>query len=200
MPPDSAPTKARLLRAAFEEFTQYGLAGARVDRIAEKAASNKRLIYVYYGNKEQLFDAVLAEHLGVLADAVPFTPDDLAGYAGAMFDHLVREPQILRLAAWHQLERPETTPVEADAYRLKVEAVADAQRRGTVAADIDAVDLLALVLGQVTSWFAASPALRTAAPEEAFAPARLERHRAALTAAVRTLTRPGHDPGSGQPR
>jgi AcrR family transcriptional regulator len=199
MPPDSAATKARLLQAAFEEFTQYGLAGARVDRIAEKAASNKRLIYVYYGNKEQLFDVVLAQHLGVLADAVPFTANDLPAYAGAMFDHLVQQPDILRLAAWHQLERPSATPAETDAYRPKVEAVADAQRRGNVTASMDAVDLLALVLGQVTAWFTASPALRALAPGDAFAPARLERHRTALTAAVRALTRPDCSPGTEQP-
>jgi AcrR family transcriptional regulator len=48
--------RARLLDAAFEEFAQHGLAGARVDRIAEAAQANKGLIYVYYGNKEQLFD------------------------------------------------------------------------------------------------------------------------------------------------
>ena len=37
----------------------------RVDRIAEAAQANKRLIYVYYGSKEQLFDVVLAQRVGV---------------------------------------------------------------------------------------------------------------------------------------
>ena len=55
MPRDSNATKARLLDAAFAEFAAYGIAGARVDRIAEAAGANKRLIYVYFGNKEQLF-------------------------------------------------------------------------------------------------------------------------------------------------
>ncbi|MCU1609211.1 MAG: TetR family transcriptional regulator, partial [Pseudonocardiales bacterium] len=39
--------RARLLDAAFAEFAQHGLAGARVDRIAEAAQANKGLIYVY---------------------------------------------------------------------------------------------------------------------------------------------------------
>ncbi|WP_051854815.1 hypothetical protein [Streptomyces sp. NRRL B-1347] len=100
------------------------------------------------------------------------------------------QPEILRLATWRQLERPDTSPAEADAYRPKVEAVADAQRRGALRADMEPVDLLALVLSQVTAWFATPPALRALAPDEAFTPARPERHRTALTAAVRSLTSP----------
>ncbi len=46
MPPDSTETKRRLLAAAAEEFARYGLAGARVDRIAEAAGANKRQRYV----------------------------------------------------------------------------------------------------------------------------------------------------------
>jgi AcrR family transcriptional regulator len=63
MPPDSTATKARLLGAALTEFAEHGIAGARVDRIAEQAGANKRLIYVYYGNKEQLFETVVGQAL-----------------------------------------------------------------------------------------------------------------------------------------
>lgn len=54
-----------ILDAARDEFSQHGLAGARVDRIAERADVNKRLIYYYFGNKDELFLAVLE---GVYAD------------------------------------------------------------------------------------------------------------------------------------
>jgi AcrR family transcriptional regulator len=103
VPPDSTATKARLLDAAFAEFAQYGLAGARVDRIAEAAQANKRLIYVYYGSKEQLFDVVLAQRVGALFDAVPFTAEDLPGFVGSLFDHLAASPQLQRLARWRGL-------------------------------------------------------------------------------------------------
>ena len=53
-------TKRRILAAATEEFTKYGIAGARVDRIAAAARSNKAMLYAYFGNKEQLFDAVFS--------------------------------------------------------------------------------------------------------------------------------------------
>jgi len=77
MPYDSAATRARLLDAAYREFSDQGLAGARVDRIAAAARANKQAIYAYFGSKEDLFDAVLTHRLGELADAVPLTPDDL---------------------------------------------------------------------------------------------------------------------------
>jgi AcrR family transcriptional regulator len=54
-----ARNQERILRAATEEFAHYGLGGARVDRIAARAGANKRMLYYYYGNKEDLFLAVL---------------------------------------------------------------------------------------------------------------------------------------------
>ena len=51
--------RARILAAALEEFSRYGLGGARVDRIAARAGANKRMLYYYFGNKEDLFLAVL---------------------------------------------------------------------------------------------------------------------------------------------
>jgi AcrR family transcriptional regulator len=56
---DADATKARILKAAKEEFAENGLGGARVDVIAERANANKRMIYHYFGNKEELFRTVL---------------------------------------------------------------------------------------------------------------------------------------------
>jgi len=60
-PRDAEATRARILQAAYDAFASKGLAGARVDEIAEAADINKRMIYVYFGNKEQLFLTVLEE-------------------------------------------------------------------------------------------------------------------------------------------
>ena len=54
-------TQKRILKAAKAEFAKFGLGGARVDRIAKRADANKRMIYHYYGSKEDLFLAVLEE-------------------------------------------------------------------------------------------------------------------------------------------
>ncbi|MEX5685612.1 MULTISPECIES: TetR/AcrR family transcriptional regulator [Pseudomonas] len=56
---DSDATRLRILNAAKIEFAKLGLGGARIDSIALRAQSNKRMIYEYFGNKEGLFEAVL---------------------------------------------------------------------------------------------------------------------------------------------
>jgi AcrR family transcriptional regulator len=52
---DPDATKQRILVAATQEFAKFGLGGARVDRIAARAKSNKRMLYHYFGNKDALF-------------------------------------------------------------------------------------------------------------------------------------------------
>jgi AcrR family transcriptional regulator len=56
---DAGRSQQTILGAARDEFARYGLAGARVDRIAERADINKRLIYYYFKSKDDLFLAVL---------------------------------------------------------------------------------------------------------------------------------------------
>jgi AcrR family transcriptional regulator len=54
-------TKEQILAAARAEFCAHGFGGARVDAIAERAGVNKRLLYHYFGNKEDLYRAVLLD-------------------------------------------------------------------------------------------------------------------------------------------
>ncbi len=58
-PRDAEKTKAGILKAARDEFSEQGFNGARVDAIAARAKANKRLLYHYFGNKEALYLAVL---------------------------------------------------------------------------------------------------------------------------------------------
>ncbi len=58
-PRDADASRARILAAATFEFARHGLSGGRVDRIAQRARANKRMLYYYYGGKERLFLAVL---------------------------------------------------------------------------------------------------------------------------------------------
>lgn len=66
---DAAATRERILKAAKLEFAKNGLAGARVDAIADRAKINKRMLYVYFGNKEDLFLAVLEDAYADIRDA-----------------------------------------------------------------------------------------------------------------------------------
>ncbi|MFB7116101.1 TetR family transcriptional regulator [Streptomyces sp. NPDC056291] len=188
MPRDSSATKARLLDAAFTEFAAYGIAGARVDRIAEAAGANKRLIYVYFGNKEQLFDEVLQRAMTEGAESVPFDVEDLPGYAGAIFDHLVARPDLMRLRLWKLLERPSTTGLEPDAFRCKVAEVADAQQRGDLAPEVQPDDLLTMVLAMAQAWFWAAEDVDPGQVSQSWSPERLALHRSAVVEAARRIS------------
>lgn len=58
---DADRSQGTILAAARDEFAEFGLGGARMDRIAERAGLNKRLIYYYFEDKEKLFQAVLEQ-------------------------------------------------------------------------------------------------------------------------------------------
>jgi len=57
-------TKRRILAAAKAEFAKKGLGGARVDDIAARAKANKRMMYHYFGKKEELFRQVVEDAYG----------------------------------------------------------------------------------------------------------------------------------------
>ncbi|WP_285645005.1 TetR family transcriptional regulator [Lentzea sp. NBRC 102530] len=145
---DKEATKAKLLDAALDEFAEYGIAGARVDRVAAKAGCNKAMIYAYFGSKEGLFDEVLKIQIERMIRSVPITPEDLPGYAGRLFDSYQEQPQILRLAAYHRLENGFDSLPEAEvqAHRDKIAAIGKAQMEGRISAEFNANDLLDLVV------------------------------------------------------
>jgi AcrR family transcriptional regulator len=59
--PDAERTRREILAAARQEFAENGLSGARVDAIAARMKTNKRMIYYYFGSKEGLYLAALEE-------------------------------------------------------------------------------------------------------------------------------------------
>jgi AcrR family transcriptional regulator len=66
---DPQATRARILKAAKAEFAKKGLAGARVDDLALRAKSNKRMLYHYFGNKEELFRITLEDAYAGIREA-----------------------------------------------------------------------------------------------------------------------------------
>ena len=146
---DIQETKKRLLNAATNEFAQRGIAGARVDRIADLAGCSKALIYDYFGNKDQLFDAVFDALVVTLLQDVPIDASDLAGYAGRLFDQYQACPEILRLSTWDILEREGAgTRLEAvqTANQHKIAAIEQAQQDGRVSDRWSPAELLTLIL------------------------------------------------------
>lgn len=174
-----------MLDAAAAEFAQHGVAGARVDRIAASAGVNKAQMYAWFGSKDGLFDAVFAEQLTGILDAVPFTPEDLPGYAVRLYDSYLTDPELVRLASWNRLERTPTGDLLADhghLTQIKYDAIAEAQRAGHVVADLDPRDVYALVIALAGTW---SPVSATWTASAADPEADHERRRTALHATVR---------------
>jgi AcrR family transcriptional regulator len=181
---DATATKARILEAATTEFAAHGLAGARVDRLAARADANKERIYAYFGSKEGLFDATVESNIELLLDAVPFTAEDLPGYAEALFSFNLSHPEFTRLALWHMLERPGVMarlPQTAASTVRKIEALGRAQRAGLVDDSLPPEQLVEMVLGVVHSGLILPPG---GDPDD------LEARRSALRTTIQRLAAP----------
>ena len=182
---DGERSRQRLLEAAAQEFAAFGIAGARVDRIAAAAQVNKAQMYGWFGSKDGMFDAVFAARLHRIVDVVPFAPDDLPGYAVALYDSYLDEPELVRLATWYRLERvPTGALLEAHPGLTdeKLAAVEQAQVDGRVVDDLAPDDVYALVIALAGTW---SPASATSTASPADSDAEHARRRSALRAAVR---------------
>jgi AcrR family transcriptional regulator len=157
---DAEATRQRLLDAAMEEFAARGIAGARVDRIALAAGSNKAQIYHYFGSKDALFEAVFDRVVEATLTETPIDPTDLPEYAGRLFDRYQRHPEIQRLATWYRLERSDSDdPIQAivASNAAKVKAIADAQRAGRLTTRFEPAVLLGLVLTLSATWSSMTP-------------------------------------------
>lgn len=157
-------TRERILEAALAEFSAYGIA-VRVDRIAEAAGCNKNLIYIYFEDKETLFTTVLMKHLMRVHEEQPFTPDDLPGYAGKLFDWSMANPDLMRLLAWSTLEHAANRPDDrAATLREKIRKLTEAQNAGQVGTGFPPDFLLTAIMSLGTAWSAVSPFGRSLDP------------------------------------
>lgn len=100
---DAAATRRKILDAARAEFSKFGPAGARINRIAAASGANKERIYANFGSKEGLFEAVMADALSSHAKNVgPWgtSPGDLME---RLRNSHKRSPDLLRLMLWEAL-------------------------------------------------------------------------------------------------
>jgi TetR/AcrR family transcriptional regulator len=63
-PRNAAATRGRILKAAIAEFAEHGFSGGRMDAIAQRSESNMRMLYHYYGSKEDLYLVALEQVYG----------------------------------------------------------------------------------------------------------------------------------------
>jgi AcrR family transcriptional regulator len=190
---DAEATKRRILDAASVEFADHGLAGARVDAIAERAGANKQLIYAYFGSKAKLFAAVLGRQLGTLAEEIEIDPDRLPEYAGMIFDFHLDHPELTRLLLHEALHyRDRTVPSDRHRQRRnvgKVEGVREAQERGAVEPSLDPGNLVMMIIA-LAAWPAATPQLARQIMGAPADPEVRARYRADVVEAVRRIVTP----------
>ncbi len=171
MPPDTALPKRRtrnpdqtrraILDAAIAEFSEKGFSGGRVDDIAARTATTKRMIYYYFGGKEQLYAAVLEELYGGMRDAEQALHLDRDPPRAAMrrlvevtFDHHAAHPDFVRLVCVeniHEARHIAASPEIArrnDAVIGTLQALlARGQAAGVFRGDVEALDLHMLISG-----------------------------------------------------
>jgi AcrR family transcriptional regulator len=101
---EAEQVRLNILEIAAQEFADKGLAGARVDEIADKINSSKRMIYYYFGGKEELYRAVLeAAYAKIRAREAAANyeamraEDALRQYVGHTFDYHFEHPEFVRL-------------------------------------------------------------------------------------------------------
>jgi len=190
-------TRRRLKEAAVEEFAEYGLAGARVDRIAARSGVNKERLYGYFGNKERLFATVLRDELALVASAVPMDllqAEDIGEFAGHVFDYHCAHPHLVRLLHWEALAYGDGLVPDEELrgayYREKVQAFAEAQSEGMLAGDPDAAHLVFLILALAGWWFAVPQVARMLAGPAVDPAEDRARQRGAVVEAARRLALP----------
>ncbi|MFE0389058.1 TetR/AcrR family transcriptional regulator [Streptomyces bungoensis] len=191
---DAARTRAEILDVATREFARAGYDGARVDEIAARTRTTKRMIYYYFGGKEQLFTAVLERVYGELRDAGQrldlgrLEPEAAVRHlAGLVFDHLERRPDVVRLVTIENIHEARHVTAARRSGRIGSPAPAAlgrvleaGQRAGRFRADVDAVDLHAMISSFCFFRVANRHTFDALYGRDLMAPARREHYRALL--------------------
>jgi AcrR family transcriptional regulator len=158
-PRDAERTRAEILDVATAEFAQLGYTGARVDEIAAKTSTTKRMIYYYFGSKEQLFIATLERaYAGIRSleqqlDVEHLDPADaIRQLAELTFDHHEAHPDFIRLVSIENIHHAEHIAKSEVLTRLAnpaVDVLGRILERGRAAgqfrAGVDALDVHMLI-------------------------------------------------------
>lgn len=191
----AAETRARILDAALTEFSAYGLAGARTDRIAAAAGVNKALLYYYFESKENLYVAALEMIAAKIRDRsmAVFLREASAGErllrtALDHFDRILaqREFQSLMQQEMMRFHKGESSAMDVLVKRVfgPIQTMVQAMvREGISSGELINVDWFQIPLaamGANVFYFLSAPVWRQLMPFEPFAPDALAARRKAL--------------------
>lgn len=158
---DAERTRANIIAVATKEFANKGYAGARVDEIAAKTHTTKRMLYYYFGDKDGLYAAVLEASYGKirrLEQRVTHIEDDpitaLRQIAEITFDHHDRNPDFIRIVAGENILKGAHIKSSSAVQSLGSPAVDILGRilevgraRGLFRDDVDALDVHQVISG-----------------------------------------------------
>lgn len=152
---DPERTQARILAAAEKEFAAKGFAGARVDAIARRARINKRMLYHYFGNKQELYREILRRKL-LDPDHSPYQyrgpePGDLADLVVYFSRVAAENMDFVRLLEYEALTVGNGRVIAEEERRADEERSLDQLRRwqveGWLPDDLDTGQLLLTFMG-----------------------------------------------------
>ena len=140
---DPERTQRRILKAALNEFSAHGYAGARVDTIARRAGTNKRMLYHYFRNKKGLLRAVLRHKIVERSNGIDGLVQAAAPEVVLWFKRNCDDSDWVRLLAWESLENKKGKvfdEAERRRYYAKwmAERIRKQQATGQYRADVDA--------------------------------------------------------------
>jgi AcrR family transcriptional regulator len=152
---DAERTRAEILTEATAEFADRGYDGARVDEIAARTSTTKRMIYYYFGGKRQLYVASLESAYARIREAEQQVNVDHLAPADAIrriaevtFDHHEANPDFIRLVSIENIHRaehiarlPELVRINTPAVLLLDRILARGRETGEFRTDIDAIDV-----------------------------------------------------------
>lgn len=157
-------SKASILTAAENEFALKGFWGARVDEIANAANINKRMIYAYFGDKQELYNQVLLNTYSKMEQVeVQLEKQNLVGkelvknIISTYFDFLYNNPNFVSILMWENLnkgenlKRIESSMVERHTIQYFINTIEDSKAKGIFSKDIDSYQV---VLSMITTCFA----------------------------------------------
>jgi len=158
---DAVRTQAAILEAATQEFARHGLGGARVDSIAARAKTNKRMLYYYFGGKEDLFLAVLErayEHIRLEEQKLRLT--DLPPVEGVTqlivftWNYYLAHPEFMTLLNSENLHRAQhlkrsrkIRAMHSPLIATLSEVLARGAREGVFRSGVDPVQLYVSIAG-----------------------------------------------------
>jgi TetR/AcrR family transcriptional regulator len=188
-------SRAAILKAAANEFSEHGIAGARTDSIARAAGVNKALLYYYFKDKETLYGSVLDNAFSGMKQKVFQVLDSdlpprqkIMAYVGAYFDFVasnqiypkLMQREMMRAREGHSehIERLVKTyfqPIYKRVGELLQKGIAEGEFR-----KVDPAHFVPSMVAMIVFYFSSAPVMQRIVRFNPLAPERIAERRAAV--------------------